>query len=1124
MRLRRKVGGCLLAAIAIAGVALAKPAGATPRHSAGSGADAHNALARTVTLVTGDRVTVAGNNTGRATIQRGKGRERVAFVTRTIRGHLYVIPSDALPLLRAGRADSRLFDVTALLAFGYDDRRGNLPLIVTYPGGANGAARASARASASVPGVRVTRELPSVGALAVQERRSEAGSLWKSLTANTVASRSLKAGATKVWLDGIRKPTLDVSVPLIGAPAAWQAGFTGEGVPVAVLDTGIDSSHPDLAGKVVAQRNFTEGTEDDLDHVGHGTHVASTITGSGAASGGKFKGVAPGVKLHDGKVCVEFGCAESWILAGMEWAAAGQHAKVVNMSLGGGDTPELDPIEQAVETLTAQHGTLFVIAAGNFGQDASVSSPGSADSALTVGATTKTDELAFFSSRGPRIGDDALKPDITGPGVDITAARSKDGFIGTPGEFYATISGTSMATPHVAGSAAILAQRHPDWTPQQLKAGLMASAKPNPAIGVFAQGAGRVDIARGINQSVTTNPASVSFGRQIWPHDDDTPITKTVTYHNYGTAPVTLDLALHTNGPDGKPSVAGLFTVSASTLTVPAGGDASVTVTADTRAGGPDGFAGGNLTATAGDVVVQTPLGIVKEVESYDLTVAVNDRAGKATEQYDTLVFRLDTFGVFFPYDPDGTATVRLPKGRYLVVTINFAGDMEHPELTEMVQPSLELNQAQSVAMDARLGKPVSVTVQRPSAVPALVAVGFDVTTVNGGLGVTVISERFEGLFSAQIGGHQRVDGFVSQVASQWGVVNANGQFLNSPFVYNLAFFERGRMFTGFSRRVVDRDLATVRSSIAAHVPGAQGVRLSFGSLPDTLGGGISAGFTYDLPATRTELYNTDDGVQWSGALFEIVPGPEFPELITDAEGPPVSYRAGRTVQETWNKGVFGPTFRDPPVPQLFVTRTADEIFALVPVYGDSEGRAGFSLVEKARTTLFRNGTKVGETTDAGFGIFPVPADRSRYRLEVEADRGAPFELTTHISCAWTFRSGHVDGEKPSALPLSAIRFTPRLDDHNTAPAGSLFVLPISVERQPGSGAGRNRDLDLEVSYDDGKTWRKVRVFEVPGGGFALLQHPKEAGFVSLRAKATDSNGNTAELTVIHAYKIAPRS
>ena len=101
------------------------------------------------------------------------------------------------------------------------------------------------------------------------------------------------------------------------------------------------------------------------------------------------------------------------------------------MSLGGGDTPSIDPLEQAVDDLTAAHGTLFVIAAGNAGGTATVGSPGSADSALTVGAVDDEDQLADFSSRGPRVGDDAIKPDITAPGVDIVAAGAANGVIGT---------------------------------------------------------------------------------------------------------------------------------------------------------------------------------------------------------------------------------------------------------------------------------------------------------------------------------------------------------------------------------------------------------------------------------------------------------------------------------------------------------------------------------------------------------------------------------------------------------------------------------------------------------------------------------------------------------------------
>ncbi|WP_392756977.1 S8 family serine peptidase [Streptomyces sp. LN590] len=137
------------------------------------------------------------------------------------------------------------------------------------------------------------------------------------------------------------------------------------------------------------------------DYVGHGTHVASTVVGTGRASDGKERGVAPGARLDVGKVLNGRGQGqESWLIAGMEWAARDQQAKIINMSLGGvGDGS--DPLSQAVNQLSAETGALFVVAAGNAGPH-NIGSPGAADSALTVGAVDSADHLADFSSQGPR--------------------------------------------------------------------------------------------------------------------------------------------------------------------------------------------------------------------------------------------------------------------------------------------------------------------------------------------------------------------------------------------------------------------------------------------------------------------------------------------------------------------------------------------------------------------------------------------------------------------------------------------------------------------------------------------------------------------------------------------------
>lgn len=328
--------------------------------AAATGDPSATASSETVTLITGDRVMVGSS--GGMSVDRGEGRHDVTFLSQKLGGDLYVIPSDAVSLLGEGRLDKRLFNVTVLGEQAYQERS-DLPLIVTS-GGATRAARASVAAS----GAEVVADLPAVDGVAVQVEKNETGGFWDSLTGQAAAGSSTMAlGVSKVWLDGLREPLLDESVPQVGAPAAWDVGLDGSGTTVAVLDSGIDASHPDLADRIAAQRNFTEGFEDDRDLVGHGTHVASIVAGSGAASDGQYQGVAHGAELLDGKVCVEFGCLESWILAGMQWAVD-QDADVVNMSLGGPDTPEVDLVEQAVNTLTDQAGVLFVVAAGNSGE------------------------------------------------------------------------------------------------------------------------------------------------------------------------------------------------------------------------------------------------------------------------------------------------------------------------------------------------------------------------------------------------------------------------------------------------------------------------------------------------------------------------------------------------------------------------------------------------------------------------------------------------------------------------------------------------------------------------------------------------------------------------------------
>ena len=244
----------------------------------------------------------------------------------------------------------------------------------------------------------------------------------------------------------------------------------------------------------MASKDFTGSAGGALSDVhGHGTHTASTVGGSGAASDGAKKGVAPETQLLIGKVLGDNGGgSDSMIIGGMEWAVA-QGADVISMSLGSNAAPAAcnDPMSSAAQELATHSPSLFVIAAGNTGSaNNTVSAPGCAPAVLTVGAVDREDVPAWFSSRGPTAVDHNLKPEMSAPGVGISAARSG----GRGDDAYAAMSGTSMATPHVAGAAAIVKQAHPTWTGQQLKAALVSSAKSDVPGDVRAQGAGRLDV------------------------------------------------------------------------------------------------------------------------------------------------------------------------------------------------------------------------------------------------------------------------------------------------------------------------------------------------------------------------------------------------------------------------------------------------------------------------------------------------------------------------------------------------------------------------------------------------------------------------------------------------------
>ncbi len=344
----------------------------------------------------------------------------------------------------------------------------------------------------------------------------------------------------KIMVDYRVTVHLNESVPIIKPPDKWSQleasigkEINGSGIIIGILDTGIYGRHPDFyfpngTCKIIYNVSFVPG-EDASDRFGHGTHVAGIAAGTGLASHGVFKGVAPGALLANIKVLADNGSGYvSWILEGIEYAV-NKSIDIINLSFGGGGNGVGDdPLSIALD-IASKKGVVPVVAAGNEGPYYySLGIPAVSKSAITVGAIEKNLSIADFSSRGPT-GDLRIKPDVVAPGVDIIAPLAegsyiaklfssrypKDIFNGVNGR-YVKLSGTSMAAPHVAGVAALILQVHRNYTPEMVKSAIMSTAI-DIGLDRFTEGNGLVNAYYAIKTPILIINSSNTFGEEAKP-------------------------------------------------------------------------------------------------------------------------------------------------------------------------------------------------------------------------------------------------------------------------------------------------------------------------------------------------------------------------------------------------------------------------------------------------------------------------------------------------------------------------------------------------------------------------------------------------------------------------------
>src|SRR5580704_8389949 len=382
--------------------------------------------------------------------------------------------------------------------------------------------------------------------------------LVAALDGNGIVSLSNQSNVMYISLDRPLTPTLSNAAPAINAFSAWQSGYTGEGIGVALIDSGV-SNHPDLGGgprggsRVVWNQNFVSGSSSANDQYGHGTHIAGLIAGNGASSSGPmyshtFQGIAPEATLVNLRVLDQNGAGtDSSVIAAIYTAITLKsrfNIRVMNLSLGREvyESYRLDPLCQAAEAAW-KNGIVVVESAGKNGRTqasqgyGTVTSPGNDPYVITVGAMkpmgtpTRVDDLiASYSSKGPTAGDAVVKPDVVAPGnllVSLEAPNSTlynefstnqvpysyyvNGGSSASSSSYFTLSGTSMAAGVVSGAVADLLQKSPRLTPDQVKARLMktayktfptSSSTTDPTTGitytdqydVFTVGAGYLDL------------------------------------------------------------------------------------------------------------------------------------------------------------------------------------------------------------------------------------------------------------------------------------------------------------------------------------------------------------------------------------------------------------------------------------------------------------------------------------------------------------------------------------------------------------------------------------------------------------------------------------------------------
>lgn len=1094
----------------------------------------------TIRLVTGERVTV--RETGGQLAYQVAAAAGEYETTDTASG-FYLLPER----LDADSYDRELFNVTRLATEGlYDPETGAIPVVVTFD---------TDREDGTVDGLsglELSREFDLVDG-AAGTFSPDAGPLTDQKLAD--------AGIDTVFLDRQLETTVDESPEEIRAPTARdQFDVDGTGINISVIDTGVDTDHPDVGDRVVLEENFVddEETTDDLD--GHGTHVAGTAAGDGTESGGDLVGIAPGANVLDMRACGADGtCTVSGLIGAVD-SSVDNGADIISMSLGGPLEPD-NPLNDAVDS-AVDGGAVAITSAGNSGPGfESITAPGNAERAIAVAADDTLDrfygeDVAQFSSRGPTA-EFAIKPAVTAPGVLINASGSGDA-----GEFpYTTKSGTSMSAPHVSGLVALMLEANPDMTPAEVRSALVTTAdrletaaafNEDLDADVYSSGAGQANATGALDPAVFVDRPQVGFEFDTL-DDFGEERTEAVTVENIENETQTLSVEAELEHVEGDAD--GVFEVNRTALELDPGESTPVGITINASADRPGLYSGyltlvddSGVNHTAATFGYDQPVDVDDAIAVEKLPLDTRDVEGESLnlqtpegEDSRQLEFDEDGFAFFQP-DPEAESYTLITRGRDAATSdpIIVADVIEDPNATDGI--TLDENEAEAYQfntsdIEAERGELLNRMVSASAASQTENVLGetfpeFGLTSIGVGLNHTGTA-YFAGpepdeyddpeavYFEFQ---HIAVPEATHEPLSTGGIQNDR--------VYNLLTWtqgEDGPVTVPYS----EDDLRAIEATYSRDDPDTlfrdpvdeAGSTFLAAPLfePNTefgIGGPALTTFTHEL-GTQTEqtyFHNVDDTVS------ELALSVDYADTVYDG----IEYSLGPTrtfdadpVTETHEYNVHP---SPPAVDDEFGTViNPTNIYQAGPLYadtvdGDPQGYETGSFDEDNSYRVIHEGTVLEEeAVGESYEIFiddemPDLENGDLVEIELEADALAPIQRhETRYATEY-----HEDDENEPPEFQSVELETGAFNNGTAGTVEAVVEVTDHVTGVPDEFEAFYADGGVDTTpFEDGDGWTAADVEHLGDGVYAVsAQVSDEALSLSLALTAVDNEGSLVETTI----------